>query len=183
MNARPPVAPGVGFITLTAWSLLVLGLLAGLLALLQGALAWFLDLSGITEQMLADPRIAVLPASIGWILSHLFGLSMAMLLLSLIAAAAGVGLLQRRDWGRKLSIGLMVVGAVAHLAGMVWQADLLAELRDRAASMPPPLDTLITAHYWSSQISGALFALVFAAGFAWTAWRLMQADIRAACAD
>jgi len=183
VSAPLPARAGASFIGLTAWSLLALGVIAGLLALLQGVLAWLLDLSGVTEQMLADPALAQLPASLDWMLRHLLGLSMAILLLSVLTIIAGIGLLWRRDWGRRLSIALMALGVLGNLAGVLWQARLLAELRSRASSLPPPLDSLIVAHYWSSQISSALFGLVFAVAFAWSAWRLMQPDVRAACAD
>lgn len=181
MSAPSPARAGASFIGLTAWSLLALGVVAGLLALLQGMLAWFLEMTGITEQVLSDPLLAQLPASLVWILRHLFGLSIAILLLSVLTVAAGIGLLRRRDWARRLSIALMALGVFGNLAGVFWQARLLAELRNRAASLPPPLDSLIVAHYWSSQISSALFGLVFAVGFAWTVWRLMQPDVRADC--
>ena len=182
MNSPSANEPGHRFVRVTAWSLLVLGIVLGLLALLQGALALVMDLAGITTLVLADPSFAYLPASLDWLFRHLLLLSLMIVALSVVSVIAGVGLLRLRHWARRLSIALMAFGAVANLAGMVFQARLLTELRDRAELLPAPLDQLIVAHYWSSQISGAVFSLVFTLGFAWTAWRLCRADVRAACA-
>ncbi|MBK6435222.1 MAG: hypothetical protein IPF83_04665 [Rhodanobacteraceae bacterium] len=92
------------FVASTAWSLIVVGVLGILLALLTGMLWLMLSAVG-TEEVLAEmPVFAILPPSLRWLMRHLGVLALFLLATSVVAIPLGIGLIQRREWARAASV-------------------------------------------------------------------------------
>lgn len=166
------------FVKAIAWSLIVLGGLATIMAVLQIFLAVFLEQSGIIDFILEQPTPVYLPAWLPWVMQHLPGLSVAMLGLSILTVIIGWGLLKWREWARILAIFMMWLGFITHVAGLWAQARMLSQLRQYAPHLDETLALIIQTYYWTLQISGALFGVIFAIGFAWTGWKFSTPAIR-----
>lgn len=161
-------------VTLTAWSLIIAGLLglfaAGLLGLLAGAES----LSG-DAGMASSPMMLWLPSAAQWMVGHLGLLAMVTAVLSVAAIPLGIALYRRRPWARVASVWSCVVLAVLHFAAVPWQWWQLAQWRESIrATLPQLLADGIEAFYWPMQLTGAVTTLVFAAAFAGVAWRLSR---------
>ncbi len=172
-------APRSLFVTLTAWSLIILGILGVLVAAFIG-LAWSLLLDAEQRELFATlPMFQLMPPSVQWILAHFGAVCLLLLAMGIAAIPLGQALLQRRSWARVASVWSCVVLALLHLIALPWQ---WFEIERWYAAMKEQLPWFaregLASVYWSTQISAAVFALVFALGFAWTAWKLATPTVR-----
>jgi hypothetical protein len=177
--ARTSDSKDWNFVRMTGWSMVVLAVVGILMALVQVGLVAYLEHLEVFEFILEAPELSQAPAWLGWLLRHLLPLSWLLLALSLLTLLAGLGLLARRRWALWFSVAMFWIGALGNMVGIVLHAWLLHDFRVHLAGLPDWIMDLMAANYWSAQISGALFGLVFAAGFAWTAVKLQSAPVRA----
>lgn len=178
----PP--PRSMFVSLTAWSLIVLGVLGVIAALFVG-FAWLLLFSADQREALATlPLFELLPPSGQLLLRNIGWLALVLLLTSAAAIPLGVALQRRRAWARVASVWACVALAVLHIAAVPWQwFEIDRWFAELQAQMPWFARESIAAMYWSTQLSGAAFALAFGLVFAWTAWKLARPAIRAECTE
>ncbi len=167
------------FVRITAWSMVVLAVVCGLLAILLSLLVGYLMHLEILDFMLEAPELAQAPVWLKALFGNLLPLSLLLLALSLVTLWSGFALLARRPWALWFSIAMFWLGAIGNLVGIVVHAWLLHNFRAHMAGLPEWVIQLMAANYWSAQLSGALFGLVFAAGFGWTALKLQSAAVRA----
>lgn len=180
MNVKSlPASPAWSFVRLTGWSMIVLGALCAGMSMVQAFLALTVFNAEVLEFVRESPELAGMPQWFWFVLSHLLALSASFLWLSVLTAWAGWGLLQRQQWARWFSIAMFWLGSATNLAGIWFHFIFLNHFRNHAQGMPQWIGQLIEANYWSAQISGAIFGLVFAAGFGWTAWKLGSPAVRA----
>ena len=112
------------FVASTAWSLIVVGVLGILLALLTGMLWLMLSAVG-TEEVLAEmPVFAILPPSLRWLMRHLGVLALFLLATSVVAIPLGIGLIQRREWARAASVWICAVLALLHAIAVPYSAQI-----------------------------------------------------------
>ena len=164
---------------------LVLAALGVACALAQVLLALLLPDAAVARLAAAEPQ---LPAGVIWTLEHRHGLSLAVLLLSLLCLAVAWGLLKRREWARLAFIALLAAGALANFAGLA----LVDPFFDGILRMFPA-DALATpdgqqflAQMRFNRTSTFVTTLAGAVGFGllhgWLAWKLCTAPVRAAFA-
>ncbi|MBL0040160.1 MAG: hypothetical protein KA505_06730 [Xanthomonadales bacterium] len=173
-------APRSLFVSSTAWSLIVLGVLMLLLALLT-ALLWLMLSAVGTEEVLADmPLFAILPPALQWLMRHLGVAALVLFVTGVAAIPLGTGLNRRREWARAASVWICVVLAVLHAIAVPWQwSQLAAWHASLTADLPSFIRDGIDSIYWPTQISSALMTLALAIALAWTARRLADPGVRA----
>jgi hypothetical protein len=174
-------APRSMFVSATAWSLIVLGVLGVVLAALVWMLAALLATVGIEQVYDENPLFGLLPPAAQWMMRHL-GLFAAVLFATSVAALPlGVALNRRRAWARVASVWTCWILAVLHVAAVPWQWGQLADWRAAVDfTLPVFVREQIAAMYWPLQIGSALTTLALAGAFAWTAWRLTRPQV---CAE
>lgn len=166
------------FVKSVAWSLIVLGALGMIMAGMQIFLAVFLEQSGVIDIIIKQPLMTYLPAWVPWIMQHLPELSVAMFGLFFFTVVTGWGLLQLREWARILAIAMMWLGFSTHIAGIWAQALMLSQMRQYAQRLDEALALIMHTYYWTLQIGGALYGIIFAIGFAWVGWKFSTPAIR-----
>ena len=173
-------APRSMFVSATAWSLIVLGVLGVVLAGLVWVLAALLATIGIEQVYDENPLFGLFPPALQWMMRHL-GLVAALLFGTSVAALPlGVALNRRREWARVASVWTCWMLAVLHVVAVPWQWRQLAAWRDAVDfTMPVFVREQIASMYWPLQSSSALTTLALAGAFAWTAWRLARPSVRA----
>lgn len=180
MNVKAvSVSPAWSFVRLTAWSMIILGVLCAGMSLVQGFLALTLFNADVLEFMRESPELASMPPWLWYVLTHLLALSAVFFWLSMLTILAGWGLLRRQLWALWFSIAMFWLGSLSNLIGIWLHALFLNHLREFVQGVPEWTIKMIEANYWSAQISGAVFGLVFAVGFGWTAWKLGSAPVQA----
>ena len=175
---KAPDSGAWAFVRTTAVSMLVLGVICAMMSLLQGLMGLLLFNDDVIDLMRTSPDLGTLPDWMIWIFQHLAALSFAAFALSVFTAIAGFGLLQKQAWSLRASIGMFWVGSVLNLAGIVGHGVFIHHFAEYWPGMPSTLARMIEANYWPSQISAAVFGLVFAVGFGWTAWKLGTPEVR-----
>ena len=168
------------FVSATAWSLIVLGVLGVLLAALVWILAALLATIGVEQVYDENPLFGLFPPAAQWMMRHL-GLVAAVLFGTSVAALPlGLALNRRREWARVASVWTCWLLAALHVAVVPWQWGQMAAWRGAVDfTMPVFVREQIASMYWPLQISSALTTLALAGAFAWTAWRLTRPPVRA----
>lgn len=164
---------------MTAWSMIIIGVLAVGMGLLLGFFGLILLDEEVVQVMQESTELGTLPDWLAFVFSHLLHLSALMMALSLLTIAAGFGLLQRQRWALWCSVGMFWFGAASNLIGIWLHAVFLHNFRSYWQGLPEWTIRLIEANYWTAQFSGAVFGAVFAVGFGWTAWKLGSVQVRA----
>lgn len=190
MSVPPPI-PVVRstFVSVVAWVFIGLSGLMIFIMLLDSFL-----LPQLFMPMLQQMRSAATPdlsPFLNWYLGHIVWLCYLMLLLSFAHLLASIGLLKRKNWGRRLFIGLIGADMVFQLIGAAVQWSVAgpiqhATLKAQFASMPQPLPAELQAQMLqmmdSMMVVTRIFSLVFALAlivlFAWIIKRLCSATIR-----
>lgn len=188
MSVPPPIpVTRSTFVTVVAWIFIGLSGLMSFIMLLDSVL-----LPQVFVPMLQQMQpMTDLSPFLGWYFGHIVWLCYLTLLLSLAHLLASICLLKRRDWGRRLFIGMIGLDIVYQVAGAALQWWLMgpmqhAMLQTQFASMPRPLPAEQQAQMLQMMDSMMVFArvlsLVFAAAlvvlFAWIIKRLCSAAIR-----
>lgn len=175
-----PPAPPSSFVTVMAWVCLGLGVLSLGTALLKLAMMPMMRLL-MAEAMQVDPGAAGMMQAL-WPL--LVWATLITALLSAGAVAAGVGLLRRREWGRRLFQALLLAGIVLAWAALLPLDSYLAIL---AAPLHAQADALGTLDVSESLavlrlgllITGLLLAIAVTGVHAWLMRKMASAAIRA----
>lgn len=139
-----------------AWTFIALGVLGLLGSAPLAIIGWLLVdaaayAAAIDEAIRTSP--VPVPPGLQWSLHHVREIMAAGAVLSLLTLVGAVGLLRRREWARVMFIGLMWIGAVAHLA---WAVAPFATGGLEGAAMVLAL-------------ASAVFALAFGVLYAWVA--------------
>lgn len=185
MNAQSPAArtpPRSAFVSALGWSFLLLGILFAMINLVQWSWVTLLQSPQDMQAAVRDMRAArMFPEPILFLFEHIRLWLAAMSALSIVTAIAAWGLLCRREWARLAFIIMLWLGVAANLAGVAlpfmasepseWRASMSALLPAEARAEAEAMFTMFT-------YAASVIALLFAAGFAWTAWRLMAPAIR-----
>jgi hypothetical protein len=185
-DRRPgPATTPSSFVTVVAWILILLCALTALVGLIQSIMLRFLPLDQL-DSALRDSTVATtMPATARAVFGHFQLLAGGVVVLSLLMLGAAVGLLRRRNWARLVFIGALAIATVCMIAGVFVQQAMISSVGTSFGAVAGPDATL--AHT-SQQVAGVLkamrimttvFALGFAALFAWIIVRLVSPEMRA----
>ena len=182
MSVPPPI-PVVrsGFISALGWIFVCLAALASFIGVLQNVLLQLVFLPNIQHQLAAQPLPPDMPASMGWIFTHMAWFFRGFLLLSVITLVAAIGLLQRRDWARRLFIGLMVFAIAYQLLGLLaqwWFLGAMQQTLPMPANAPAQFAHGMRNFMLAVQVMSAIMAAGLSVLFGWIIKRLHSAAIR-----
>lgn len=175
---NPQASTSSAFVTVVAWLFIIMSGFACFIGIMQNIVVYFLlptePMNAITQQ----PHSESIPVVAQFIMTHLKILFGAILLLALVSLTASIGLLLRKNWGRLMFIGLMLVAVIWNLGSLLLQQRILR-------SMSVPEDAPREFIQQSQAVAGffsvfsILLAIVISLLFGWIAWRLTRATIRA----
>lgn len=182
MQVPPPIPVARStFINVLGWIFVCLAGLATLIGVLQNVMLQLVFLPTLHDQLSIQPLPPDTPASMGWVVAHLIWFFRGFPLLSIITLVAAIALLQRRDWARRLFIGLMAFAIVYQVLGLLAQWWLMGAMQ---AMMTMPNDAPaqfvdgMQGFMWVVQIISALMVAGFSVLFGWIIKRLHSAAIR-----
>ena len=167
------------FVTVVAWIFIVLAGFATLISILQNVMIAFMfpavEMDAALEQMAADERT---PWLAEFMFRHVRLIFFAFFLVCGAALASAVGLLVRKDWARRLFIGLMIFGIIWNLAGLVFVAIFMFSMpipADAPADFRDQFDVMAKMILGFNFVIGIAFAVLFG----WIVKRLMSPAIKA----
>ncbi|RXR06497.1 hypothetical protein [Pseudoxanthomonas composti] len=196
MSAMPPAppplphatAPHSGFVNVLAWVTIAMAVLGGLSGLVQAGTAAVLPADHTLRMLFggAEPGPR-LPPLFHWYYTHGLITGLASVLLSALLGAAAWGLLQRREWGRRAFIAMVVLGTLMQLASLallpqmvdmvvaMQEARLSIETGGPVGPLPPEFAQMMRA----MMLIPAALMVVFAGFHVWIIWKLGRPEIRA----
>ncbi|MBL8522995.1 MAG: hypothetical protein JNN20_04845 [Betaproteobacteria bacterium] len=181
MNSpTPSTAPRSTFVSGLAWSFIGLGVLGGMIYLLQLVVMMFLyssaDYQLVARELESMPSV---PSFLAWITRHMYLWIFMMLALCCFTTYVSWALLQRKGWARVLFVVMMWLGTLAHVAAAIapfaMRGTLNAYLQSFPIEVRGDLQAMATMMTWVSVI----LAVVFGALFAWCAVRLSSPAVKA----
>ncbi|MBD8900480.1 hypothetical protein [Rhodanobacter sp. DHG33] len=177
MSTPPPLRSS--FVTVLAWIFIGMTGFATLISLLQNLMLQWLFLPTMQAHPM-PPLPPDMPAPMQWIFAHMAWLFRAFLLVSSVTLIAAIGLLRRKEWARRLFIGLMGLAIAYHLLGLVWQWWFMGSMETimHTPNMPADAEAMMHGFMRVAQVFGMLMALVFCALFGWIIHRLRSARVR-----
>lgn len=168
-------APRSSFVTVVAWIFIIFSGFATAVALLQGLVLFLLTPMDQLERALGETS-AALPGIYVFLFRHIRLVFLFLALGAALSLAASIGLLQRREWARKLFVGLMVLGALTQVAGVAVQFLAARALQPQAQAFgdaPELLWFVLVVN-----VAAGLVTLGFGALYAWIAWKLTRPAVR-----
>ena len=153
------------FVTATAWLFILLGALASVLALVQGA-----SVTSLLQSVQWPWLAKVLP----WAMHGGVALSASLL-------ACAIGLLLRVERARRLFIGLMVLAFAVNLVGLGLQQALFQALVDTTlthASLPPQAADVVGGFVTATRTLAVAMTLGVCGALLWVIRRLMSPAVR-----
>ena len=190
-SAIPPPLPPVprsSFVNATAWITLCLSILSLVMLALQAVMFLAVGRTGLfsklQEQLALDPQAS---AFLSMALEWLPWLAVLITAQNLLFVTASVGLLKRREWGRKLFIALLALVIVWQIVMIPLQWSMMDRFQGLMMmgqkNVPPEAQAMMQAQMEASMIVSRLFSaafgLVFAALFVWLIWKLRSPRVRA----
>ena len=178
MSALPPPIRS-SFVTVLGWIFVCLAGFATLISLLQNLM--FQMVPVIQQKLATQPLPAEMAEPVGWIFSHIIWISRVLLLVSVTALIASIGLLLRRNWGRRLFIGLMGFAIAYHVLGLAFQWWLLGAAQS-LMHLPPnaPANVVNGMHSFIRvmQVYAALMPIGFSVLYGWIIKRLCSPAVQ-----
>lgn len=182
----PPV-PRSAFVNATAWITLCLSILSLVMLALQVVMFLAAGRTGLfsklQEQLALDPQAS---AFLSMALEWLPWLAVLITVQNLLFVTASVGLLKRREWGRKLFIALLALVIVWQIVMIPLQWSMMDHFQGlmmMGQEVRPEMQAMMQAQMEAtsiiSRLFSAAFGLIFAALFAWLIWKLRSPRVRA----
>ncbi|MBK8284533.1 MAG: hypothetical protein IPK97_06395 [Ahniella sp.] len=168
----------------TAWPLIALGILALILALPMWIFYSVILTPDILVDMRRDPALAAFPAEIWALVASMPLLLEITMVTALLTMVIAIGVLTRKLWGYYGLLACFWLGVPANVAGIFWHWVFVDRIHPSMAAMMEQLSLpAFLLDYWTVQLSGVTFGLVFAVGFGWSAWQWQHADVKSYFSD
>ena len=174
------VVPKSVFVPVLSWLFLAIGVLVGLGALLDlfAIVVAPAAALGPSARLLQDSvATRVLPGYYLFALRHVVLLTVIRCLWCAGLVAACVGLLRRRDWARRLLIGLLTIGCIGFVAWFFLYESAMMDLAARTARLSGTGQ--VPSSLGSGMATGGLFLVGLVAVLVWLVIKLRSASVRA----
>lgn len=176
MTSPSPAAPRSTFVTMLAWTFIVLAGFAVVTSTFQVLLVvvMFTD-AEIAASVASEPDMPEIARTLS---THIRMITLAFFILNTGTLVSAIGLLKRREWARKAFILVLVIGIVVLLGGMLLQYQLFSAVSALPAPGGPPVDAMFDVMMKILRIVYTLVGIVFSAIFGLIIAKLCSAGTR-----
>lgn len=204
MSVPPPIPVKRSiFVTVIAWIFIGLSTVITLALLLESLLLPRIFLPMLHQQMKAMPLPADLPPIAIWLFGHAMELCYGLLLIALLHLVAAISLLRRKDWGRRLFLGMLgfdvlyqlaaaamqwwVVSPMQHAmlrmqfgpgAHALYSVNLSPQMQAAQAAQMAQLMPMMDSMMAVTRVFGVISAVVFIVLFGWIIRHLCSKPVR-----
>lgn len=175
IEQRPPRS---GFVTGIAWTFIILGGFATLIAILQNIMISVMLPADEMREAFNRPGAEAMPAFARFMVENFRLFFIATLTLSAVSFAAGIGLLKRKNWARITVNALLALGIIWNLAGLIIPFVIFPSFPPIPANAPAGFGDSFETMTKVMMGFMVVITIVFSVLFAWTIKRLCAADIR-----
>src|SRR5260370_15291366 len=176
LSTTHPAAPHRSiFVTVLAWTFIILSCVATLTSGLQNVMMRSMPLKE-ANVALDSTLVSHVPALARFIFSRSHLIVLARFVVSLLTLIASVGVLHRRNWARVVLIGTLGLGTTYMLGGFLLQQSMMSAIGATLRNTNPQQFASMVA---AIRVVMAILSLGIAAIFVWILVRLCSASIRA----
>lgn len=169
------------FVTVIAWTFIVLAGFASFISVLQALMFFFLFPDDMFTAARAAKGVENMPAFPRFMFQHMLGFFVLFWSTCVVTLVSAIGLLRRKNWARLVFIALLALGIVWNLSGLWLQQQMMASF-----SKPPPAHDPRMADFQAGfetmmtvmRFAMATFAIAISALFAWIIKRLVSRPVR-----
>lgn len=166
------------FVTVLAWIFIFLGGFATLIAILQNVMLFLLFPRAEMEQALqADQAAQQMPAFAQFMFSSFEFVFLGFLVVALVTFISAIGLLKRKDWARRVFIGVLSLGIIWNIGGFILQQVMMSHFAV-PADAPPHVSADLATMALVMRVFGGIITLALSILFGWLVWRLMSPRIK-----
>lgn len=162
--------PQSTFVTVVAWLALIMSGLATVTGLLQSLVLML----GPAVPPMPEEEAAEVPLAMRIVFNNFQAIVFTITALWGATFASALGLLRRKEWGRRAFIVMLMVFTLGAAVVGVAQQIMMSQVIADGAEAPDEARTMMMA----MRIGSAIFALVFTGAFGWVAFRLMSPRVR-----
>lgn len=149
---------------------------AAAVGLLQNVMIYFMFPADVIRRATMDPNV---PPVAAFLFQYVRVFFLCFFLASLATLAASIGLIRRREWGRKLFIAMMGLSIAWNIAGAVLQVIFLSGMSEMMPGASPEVANQFRVMQYGMMGFGIAFAAVLIALHAWIILRLSRESVRA----
>ncbi|MBE9504540.1 MAG: hypothetical protein IME96_10230 [Proteobacteria bacterium] len=169
------------FITVLAWIFIIMGGFASIISLLQNIMIFFVfpgeDMKQLVQQ---GSGVEQAPALIQFFFTHMDLIFFALFIVALTTFISAVSLLKRKDWARKVFIGLMLLAITWNLLGVIVQYSIFSSMPGMMVEAAPTLEYEIMMTVLSViKAVTMIIAVILCILFGWIIKKLGSTRIRA----
>lgn len=177
-DQNPETANRSTFVTVVAWIFIAIAGFSTVMGILQkvmvniilGTDAFPLESAGAEQHI---PPVAL------FMFQNMRWVFLAFLMASTVTLIAAIGLLLRKNWARRVIIGLLALAIVWNIGGLVVQHLFISSMPSLQADMPPDFKNVFDVFRIVITAFSVVVALVFSVLFGWIIKRLVSPIIRA----
>lgn len=172
----PAGPPRSTFVTVLAAVFLMMSGSSAAMGLLQIVMVYFMFPNEVFRQAATDPNI---PPAAAFLFQYLRVFFLFFFIVSLAMLAASIGLLQRREWGRKLFIAMMCLSVAWDIAGAAFMIAFVSNMAEMTAGASADKAQQIRVMQYGIIGFGTAFSAIFLALHLWIILRLSRESVRA----
>jgi hypothetical protein len=186
MNSQAMMPVRSTFVTVLAWVFIGITGFATLISLMQNLMLQLIFVPLMQQQHahMSQNLPSDMPVQMGWMFDHVIWIFRLFLLLSLLLLVAAIGLLLRKEWARKLFVGLMAFGILYQIAGLFFQWWYMNAVFDHFPMPPNPkvdvaqMMQMMRGLMTVIRIFSALMSIGMTILFGWIIKKLISTPIR-----
>jgi hypothetical protein len=179
VNQLKPARPSSGFVTMLAWAFIGLAGLGMFTSILQNVMITLFFPAEIETALNVAKESAPVPETALFLFENLRLIFGSFLVISTATLVAAIGLLRRKNWARRLFIGVMVLGILWNFGGFWMQAKVFSSLLPLVENAPSEFQDLFRTMTAVITTFSVFMAFVFSALFGWIIRKLMSEPVRA----
>lgn len=162
------------FVTVLAWVFIVITGFMTFISLLQNVM---INTMVPFENMPSPsgPGVEKMPAAFEFIFGNIHLVFLTFFVISAATLISAIGLLRRKNWARKVFIGILGLGIVWNIGGIIFQQMVFSSMPPLPSDAPDGFNQMATIMFVFSAVMAAGISLLFA----WLIKRLLSASIRA----
>ncbi len=168
---QDPIAPRSRLVDVVAWIYLILGGFMLVTSIAQNLMFHLVFPTEVFTEDIPDG----MPGAAAFMFENFHLFILLPLFVSTAFVASSIGLIKRREWARKLFVGLMVLSVVWCFAGFGFQVAFISGFPTPPPSAGVPNFAAINT---IMLVFSLLFSVAFSVLFGWIARRLMSWEVR-----
>jgi len=177
-DRNPETANRSTFVTVIAWIFIAVAGFSTVMGILQNVMVNVVFSTDAFPPGAAGAEQHIPPIAL-FMFQNMRWFFLALLIASTVTLIAAIGMLLRKNWARRVIIGLLVLAIIWNIGSLVAQHLFISSMPPMQGDVPPDFKNVFDVFRTVITVFSVLIAVVFSVLFGWIIKRLMSPTIRA----